>query len=158
MRSFKNLVPGEAAITNGPIFRDYDFVASKWQRKLLWWKKKKTPFRLWRFVNGQEIEAAYISTIGDQAVLKRADGKQRKVALRELSEPDREFIDLSSAPPYSIDFIKTSSVRSIQTTPFIEEEPPRINDLTFGARVACKVIQSRTIMRLRWNILQLDRS
>ena len=133
---FKNLVPGEAAITHGPIFRDYDFAASKQEEEVVVVEEENvSPFRMWRFMNGQEIEAAYISTMGDQAVLKRADGKQRKVALRELSEPDREFIDLSSAPPYSIDFVKTSAVRSIQTTPFLEEEPPRINDLTFGARV-----------------------
>ena len=47
---FKNLVPGEAAITNGPIFRDYDFVASKVAEEVVVVEEEKlSPFRLWRF-------------------------------------------------------------------------------------------------------------
>lgn len=132
---YKNLVPDEAAVTNGPIFRDYDFIASKKVKDEIYLEEKVSEYRLWKFINGQEIEAKYISTIGDRVVLKRVDGKQRKVPLKDLSEIDKEYIDLSIPPPYSINFIKTSSVRSIKTTPFLDEEPPRVNDLTFGVRV-----------------------
>ena len=64
--------------------RDYDFIASKKVDDEIYLEEKVSEYRLWKFINGQEIEAKYISTIGDRVVLKREDGKTEQSTLKRF--------------------------------------------------------------------------
>ena len=91
--------------------------------------------RVWMLTDGQSVAAEYVCTIGDKAVLKTAAGKQLRVKVNRLSDDDRSWIELANPPELASTFTKKSSQRMIETTPYLEEVPPRLFDYVFGAKL-----------------------
>lgn len=57
------------------------------------------PFRVWRSSEGQVIVASLLYSDQESATLKLADGRETVVALKRLSEEDREYLkDFAAAP------------------------------------------------------------
>ena len=52
----------------------------------------KAEMRKWTSTVGTTLEAEYVSSDGEEAILKKSDGKTLTVKLVQLSEADREFI------------------------------------------------------------------
>ena len=124
-----NLVPGEAGVTNGPIFRDYELPAVAIVTNdtgagdppvtdLPLYDTAEDKMRMWAGVDGKFMEAKFVAVIGDKVVLKDARGKQRKIPLAQLSDEDRLFTELARPPKFNIDFSKKSSQRSIDKGPY----------------------------------------
>tara|TARA_A100001015_G_scaffold43351_1_gene47631 strand:- start:1940 stop:3775 length:1836 start_codon:yes stop_codon:yes gene_type:complete len=132
---YKTMVTDEASVTNGPVFRDYDFSAELEEKEEVVEEVVESQYRTWTLNNGQSFEAEFISVIGDRAILRTADDQQPKILFRDLSSEDREYIDLSTPPSYDLTFVKASNVRQVETTPYLNEDPPRVNDFVFGAKV-----------------------
>ncbi len=135
-----HLVEGEASITTGPVFRDYvsstestpePEVAETPEPEM----PAESPIRPWTSSGGKIIEAEYLSMVAGQAVLRNAKGKQLKIPMEQLSPEDREFIELANPPKLNLSFVKQSSQRTIETTPYLNEQPPRILDYVFGAKI-----------------------
>lgn len=91
--------------------------------------------RIWTAKDGKTIEAEFSVALADQAVLKTSEGKVIKVPLNQLSESDREYIELADPPEFNITFTKQSSQRILKTSGYVNEEPPRILDYTFGVKM-----------------------
>jgi len=140
---YSTLIQNEAAVTNGPVFRDYmvtsrtnrvEEVAADAPPESLAEEAKP---HVWTRSDGKEFEAEYVSVIGGKAVLKTARGKQLKIPMDQLAAVDREYIELINPPKFSIDFVKLSDSKAnrYKMSPFNPELPPRVNDFTFGAKV-----------------------
>jgi hypothetical protein len=140
-----NSVPGEFGLTNKVVvFRDFDVGAMvavpeadpDVQEEPLVEEAAEDPVRTWG-VGGKDLEAKFVTVIGNKAVLKDSHGKQRKISLDQLSDEDRLFVELANPPKFNIDFIKQSSTRSIDAGPFVSnlQWVPRIYDFVFGARL-----------------------
>jgi hypothetical protein len=109
------LDPGDATVTNGPVFRDYDTRA-----------------------DGGTLEAEYMAKMGQQVLLKTSSGRQRKMTLSDLSEEDRLYVELENPPAYNIAFLKTSKqIPPLEPTPFLNQaqRPQRIFDYVFGVGI-----------------------
>jgi hypothetical protein len=121
---YRNLVPGEVSLTNGPIFRDYDVVEETATKTA---KNNELPetvlpesgsmdpvLRTWKGVDGKTMEAEFIAVIGNMAVIKSPMGKQIRLPLAQLSTADLEYIELVNPPSFDIDFsAKTEPVFSV---------------------------------------------
>ena len=141
------LVPGEASVMDGPVFSDFSsesgdestnensIVESEPDPDVL----DENALRIWTTVSGKTAEAEYVATIGGKVTLKTAKGKQLKIPMNELSDADREFIELSNPPTFKIDFTKKSSQRYLENSPFMiwdnPPPPPRVFDWTFGVKL-----------------------
>ncbi len=90
--------------------------------------------RCWN-IRGRTVEAELVTVIGGRAVLKGARGKQIRVPLEELTFQDRNAVELAQPPEFSLTFTKQSAQRIIETTPYLNEVPPKILDYTFGAKI-----------------------
>jgi len=121
---YKNLVPGEVTLTNGPVFSDYGAVkrsethTSETVDSPEAVLPKPTPpdsiLRTWTTVDGKIMAAEFITVIGDKVVLKNPKGKQKKVPLAQLSAEDLGYVELANPPVFKIDFnAKTEQVCSI---------------------------------------------
>jgi len=141
-----DLVPGEACVTNGPVFCDYGAsvatsagdsvdteLPSVESGSLADEFEGRT--RTWIRMDGKTLKAEFVTTIGDKAVLKDSRGKQLKVPLSQLSMEDRTFVELAQSPKFNIDFSKQSSKQSLEPSPWIQWELPRILDYVFSARL-----------------------
>ena len=139
------LVPGEACLTNGPVFSDFGGGAKKGRVALKEAPEpapvlKHNPVRVWNFKSGDVLEGEYIAMMGDKIVLKTIKGKQVKIPVNSFSDEDKRYAVLSDPPDFSVDFIKTSTTSSGRYMLSPKELqwgllPPRVNDFTFGARV-----------------------
>jgi hypothetical protein len=139
---YRNMVVNEASVTNGPVFRDYVLkprtnqveeavvAAAPVEEKM-----PESGMRLWTASSGKQFEAEYISVVGDKVVVKTPKGRQQKIPLAELTPDDLEYIELENPPKFNITFTKSSAQRFIETTPHLNEDPPRVNDFTFGAKL-----------------------
>jgi len=143
---YAGLVPGEACVTNGPVFCDYN-VAIRPVDQLA--KKADAPtecappesvaeegMRTWIGTDGKTLEARLVMAIGDKAVLEDSRGKKRKIPLSQLSSEDRKFISLADPPEFNIDFSKKSTQRHIAESPDITGNPPKVLDYVFTAKLA----------------------
>lgn len=139
----EHLIPGEACVTNGPIFRDYVggsagsvAVESTPEPEPM----ETSPFRLWSFSNDKTVEAEYVSTVAGNVVLENSKGKQVKIPLQQLSADDRTYVELARPPKFDVEFVKRSESvidRYILSPTELEWNvmPPMVNDYTFGASV-----------------------
>lgn len=141
----EHLVPGEAEIFEGPIFRDY-FAAEKTNTQAVADsgvveliepkpEEESSKMRVWSMDSGKTLEAEYISKIGDKIVLKTARGKQVKIPVADFSEDDLVYIQIANPPDFSAGFVRSSKQVNLETTPYLNEIPPRVLDWTFGAKV-----------------------
>ena len=138
----RTLVPGEASITNGPVFCDYDSsvrgIAGEpaapepaSSDTLL----EENGTRIWTGEDGKVLKAEYVMTMGGRVLLKTTKGKQLKIPLTQLSMDDREFVELANPPTFSIDYVKKSSQRQVEAPPGRALAPIRVLDYTFGAKL-----------------------
>ncbi|RKX39682.1 MAG: hypothetical protein DRP64_13940 [Verrucomicrobia bacterium] len=138
---YKDLVPGEICVTNGPVFCDYD--TSGWEgtkesagaglpEPVL--SVENEP-RTWTRMDGKTMEAELVTVIGQKAVLKSEDGRQRKIPLLQLSDEDREIIELARPPKFNMDFSKKSSQTIGKMSPFNTQPPPKVLDYVFSAKL-----------------------
>jgi len=141
---YKDHVPDEASVTNGPIFSDYDTGIRVVTNQVAEIEPSvtnsvpETPddgMRTWTFTNGKTLEAKFITVIGGQAALQNARGKQKKFPVEQLSEEDRRFVELSRPPKFNIDFAKKTSQLNEQPSPFNGRIPPTKFDYTFKAKL-----------------------
>ncbi|MEN8254652.1 MAG: hypothetical protein ABFR33_04200 [Verrucomicrobiota bacterium] len=139
---YRDLVPGEAGVTNGPVFCDYD--TSGGIAALPEPEKAETPepeapaeegMRTWTGVDGKTFEAEFVTVISSKAVLKDSRGKMRKIPQDQLSLEDREFIELAQPPEFNIDFSKKSSQYIGKMSPYNPRTPPKVLDYVFSARL-----------------------
>ncbi len=135
---YQNLVSGEVSLTNGPVFCDYDSQTKadpKAPEKIIHPPEAATldsALRIWTSLDGKTMEAELVTVIGDKAVLEMAKGKQKKVPLAQLSEPDREYVELANPPAFDIDF-------SGQTTPVFSIRDGSRSGLTVAYDYSAKV-------------------
>ncbi len=137
------LDPGDAAVTNGPVFRDYISKQNAMPKTdaLPEPQMPEDPvdsFRLWSSADGRTMEAEYVAVMGDQVVLKTRKGRQKKLPLSILSEADRAFVELENPPKFDLNFAKTSKqIQPPPTSPFLDQQPRpmRIFDYTFGVKM-----------------------
>ena len=144
---YRDLIRGEVAVTNGPVFRDYVMKQNVSQLEEAEGAgasvKEMVPeskMRSWSCYADRELEAELVSVIGDKVVLKTSRGKQVKIPLAKLSPVDREYLELANPPEFSIDFVKLSDSKLSRYEMSPSEmrwgrDPPRVNDFTFGAKV-----------------------
>ncbi len=138
---YKDQIPGEICVTNGPVFCDYETSG---------WKDAKEPAnsgepelllsvenepRTWVRMDGKTMEAEFITVIGDKVVLKDGKGQLRKIPLLQLSDEDRIFVELARPPEFDIDFSKKSSQFIGKVTPFQRSTPPKVLDYVFSAKL-----------------------
>jgi hypothetical protein len=139
---YRNMVVSEASVTNGPVFRDYvlkprtnQVVEAEAVAEVVEEKTPESKMRIWTMGSGKQFEAEYISVVGDKVAVKTVKGKQQKIPLAQLVPEDLEYIELENPPEFNMTFTKSSAVRQIETTPHLNEDPPRVNDLTFGVKM-----------------------
>ncbi|MDZ8117177.1 hypothetical protein [Pontiella agarivorans] len=144
-RIYEHLVEGECFIEGGPVFSDFtsggnvevlDAPAVDVEPAVASSESpEESAVRLWSLKNGEILEGIYVSSIGKSVVLKSLQGKQMKVPVDELNDEDLAFITLANPPEFEIGFTKQSSQRIIETSPFLNEEAPRVFDWTFGLKI-----------------------
>ncbi|MEA2068751.1 MAG: hypothetical protein U9P12_06085, partial [Verrucomicrobiota bacterium] len=140
-----DLVVGEACVTNGPVFRDFDprgraVAHDPGKTETSATNAVPSPvdlskFRIWTGEGGRTFESELITVIGDKVVLRDVRGKQRKIPFSKFSAEDRTFIELANPPVFNIDFSKQSSQRIIEVSPFNGSPPPKLLDYVFGAKL-----------------------
>ncbi|RKX39569.1 MAG: hypothetical protein DRP64_14075 [Verrucomicrobia bacterium] len=139
---YMDLATGEACVTNGPIFRDYELPAMQAAQPEPEptveppEPRPENSLRTWNGTDGKTMEAKLLTVIGDKAVLESPDGRQRKIPIDRFSAGDRKFIELANPPKFNIDFSKQSSQRIIKDSPIISGSPPKVLDYVFSARLA----------------------
>ncbi len=139
-----DLVPGEACVTNGPVFSDYDTGALPATNQLAGVEKPAPAIktsdtvteteRTWK-INGKEIQARFVTTIAGKAVLEGRRGRQRKIPMEQLSEEDRRYVELARPPVFKIELWRTSSQPTDPPSPYSHSIPPTILDYTFTAKL-----------------------
>ena len=141
------LVEDECCLTNGPVFCDYDTSASAVTADTnetvyssflseLFNLDDVAGLRIWNGMDGEMLEAGFVSVIGDKAVLKDSRGKLRRIPLTRLSEKDRVFIELARPPKFNIDFSKQSLMQPVLQNPWTPDlVPPKVFDFVFTAKL-----------------------
>jgi len=148
-----DLDPGDACITNGPVFCDYDT-----QGKALpedaggaGLSATNAPpvdeaegIRAWTSVDGRVVEAEFITIVAGKVVLKNKKGKQLKMLVEQLCAEDRLYVSLANPPDFLINFSKTStSVPAPTQSPYVKKSRPlQRSDFTFGAKLKKKSTQT----------------
>jgi hypothetical protein len=142
------LDPGDASVTNGPVFRDYvlpkatpEAAAAAAAEPVSVPEAAAEPvdrIRTWTTASGETLSAEYVAKIGNQVMFRTDRGKQRKLPLSELCADDRAFIELENPPEFDLTFSKSSvQIRPPDATPWLTQ-PPRpmqIFDYTFGIKM-----------------------
>jgi hypothetical protein len=139
----QHLIQTEATITGGPIFKDYASSGggpepAPEQAPEPATAEEAAPVsktRLWTRNDGNTLEGDYLSALAGQVVLKTTKGRQIKIPITDLSEDDVRFVELSNPPDLSVTFTKSSSQRTVAVTPYLNEEPPKVLDYVFGAKI-----------------------
>ena len=134
---YRTMFKDEASVTNGPIFRDYNFSVKRTPKEVPPTRviAKDTEARSWQ-VGEREVRGEYIAKIGDQVVLRLENEKQVKVPYADLSQEDYEYIELSNPPRFDVDLVRSSDTQHLSSTPYLSgKDPARVNNITFSAKV-----------------------
>ena len=99
--------------------------------------------REWVFTDGHVIEAEYRKILFDDVVLELADGEELKVPLDQLSEFDRNHVQLLNPPTLDIELARKSRQRSFPPT-YGGGAPPESTYCTFFAKI--KQVSSRQML------------
>ena len=59
-------------------------------------KEKKSPLRNWEAINGNNVEAEFVSLSNGQVTLRKSTGQTFKVPLNKLSKADQDYISKNS--------------------------------------------------------------
>lgn len=137
-RIYESLTYDHASVNGGPVFRD---IPSEEQPQAVFQPLDVAPVSapipqsIWSRLDGASFEAEFISRMGDKVVFKNTHGKQIRLPFDSLSMNTRNDVELADAPEFNCTFTKQSSQRIIETTPFLNEVPPKLLDYTFGAKI-----------------------
>ena len=142
---YADLYPGDTCLTNGPIFRDYDFSARgpvpSPSDKVVSEDRagEATPrFRSWTLEGGETFQAKLVTSFGASVVLETKARRQKKYPIANLSAADREYLELENPPEFSINFMKSSSqILNPPTAPWTSgtQRPLQMFEYTFGVQV-----------------------
>ncbi|MDF7802006.1 hypothetical protein P4C99_21195 [Pontiellaceae bacterium B1224] len=114
----KNLVADEISLTNGPVFNDYASSTPEAKKNEqtepvvdesvpeMIPREPTSRLRSWMLTDTRSFEAEFINVLGFDAVFRNSSGKTVKLPLANLSEADRNYIELSRPPKLNIDFTK----------------------------------------------------
>jgi hypothetical protein len=109
---YKNLVPDEISLTNGPVFNDYAS-STGGEKKMSLVEEVPEPIfekdkrsRMWALKDGRRFEACLMSTVGNNVFVETSNGKQVKISPENLSAEDLYYLELSRPPKLNIDFLK----------------------------------------------------
>ena len=58
--------------------------------------EKKSPLRNWEAINGNKVEAEFVSISDGQVTLRKSTGQTFKVPLNKLSKADQDYISKNS--------------------------------------------------------------
>ncbi len=138
-----DLDPGDACITNGPIFCDYVvqqpafYTPVESTNRIVRMSEEKEPARFWTLLDGKQVEGRFKTVMGDTVVVENAKKKQLKIPLSKLSPGDREYAQLAQPPRFSINFNRSSrSIPPPKESPFVSTPRPlQIFDFTFKTTV-----------------------
>ncbi len=136
-RIFEWLTYDHATLTGGPVFRDIPPSlpsVEKVQSVETIPEPVRSKVHIWSRPDGETFEAELVGMMGDKVVLKSPGGKQIRVPVAQLSANDRTYVELARPPKFNITFTKQSSQRIIESTPYLNEVPPKLLDYTFGAK------------------------
>ena len=134
------LDPGDATVTNGPVFRDYKIeppsTANPEPELKVPESVEEDSVRLWTIEDGNTIEAEFVTYIAGNVVLKTSRGKRLKIPFSRFSEADQRHIDLANPPEFKIDFLRKSSQVPIPDNgPWANVPIMHLYDYTFGVRI-----------------------
>lgn len=117
---YRDMVPGEVCLTNGPIFNDYTPAESTLEEPV----SAQVPagdapdaagedtlndgVRSWETADGKVFEAEYVAFVGGKVILKSPQGRQTLLK-QQLSEEDRKYIELLNPPQLDLSVTSTSS-------------------------------------------------
>lgn len=142
-----DLDPGDACVTNGPVFCDYELPEKTVPyydtsetippRPMVFGESNDKKNRLWTFSDDHRVEAGFITVVGNQVVVKDLQGKQLKIPLQILSPEDRLYVELETPPDFLINFSKKSSfIPPPENSPYVQTvRPLQIADYVFGTRL-----------------------
>ncbi|MDF7807200.1 SHD1 domain-containing protein [Pontiellaceae bacterium B12219] len=145
----EHLVPGEADVLGGPIFRDYmapprtnntEEVAQE-EVEPQQEEEEASKMRVWTLKDGKAFEAEYISKIGDKVALRDGRGRQTKVPYSQLSQEDLDYITLTMPPKFDVGIVRSSKNFVITSSTYAldhNQVPPRVLDWKFGAKARQK--------------------
>ncbi|VGO14053.1 hypothetical protein PDESU_02610 [Pontiella desulfatans] len=143
-----DLYPGDATVTNGPVFRDYApkqvansaAGSSPLEPELEEVSESNNGMRIWTSSSGKTIEGKFVARVAGQALLSNSKGKQVKVPVEQLSSEDRTFIGLADPPDFDIKFSKTTEqvMPPAQSPLNAGERPYQMFDFIFEASVRKK--------------------
>ncbi len=139
------LDPGDACVTNGPVFKDYKTTRTAGPL----YKDPAPPPpevvpdvgpRVWTMKDGKTVEGQFQAVMGDQVALKSKAGKTAKVPLADLTAEDLDYIQLACPPEFIIDFINKSKSlpQPIETPYFPQSRPVYDSENVYGARLKQK--------------------
>lgn len=137
------LVPGEASLTEGPVFCDYPVPDIEYYtppqepvEKPVFADSVKEEIRSWTLADGQILNARFVSVIGGRAVLEDPAGIMRKLAMEQLSTEDRRYAELARPPEFNIDCSVKSTQYTYRASPYTRASyVPKRMDYVFGARL-----------------------
>lgn len=137
------LDPGDACVTNGPVFCDYEveqpalYTPVETTNQIARSDVGKETIRSWALKDGKTLEGRFMTMMGDTVVIQNAKGKQLKVPFPRLSTEDQKYAQLAQPPRFAISFSKSSqSIPPPKESPYVSDQRPlQIFDLTFKARV-----------------------
>ncbi|RKX46833.1 MAG: hypothetical protein DRP64_02650 [Verrucomicrobia bacterium] len=138
------LDPGDACITNGPVFSDYDQLAGVAERIVppVTNLVERAPsmgeaIRTWTLQDGRTQKGRFMTVVGDKMVLETTKGRQRKIPIAQLSPEDRLYVELANPPDFLINFSKKGAyVAPPPISPYESRmRPLQITDFTFSAKV-----------------------
>jgi len=137
-----DLVPGEASITNGPIFCDYGTSGSaavsvepEPLEPPVFSSSVEEEMRTWILSDGKTLEARFVTVIGNKMMLADTKGRQRKIPLDYFSDEDRTYAELARPPKFNIGFSKKSNQRFFKESPIIPGYLPEHLDYVFSAKL-----------------------
>ncbi len=140
---YEYLIPGEASVTNGPVFCDFDTTPKKMEQVLPEPSAdaaadadtaEDSSLRAW-MIDGRDVEAAYAAQVGTKILLKSAQGKQLEVQFDQFSDEDKEYLMLANPPRLDSTFVKQSEQITYPVSPDSSTAQPRSFDWTFGVKL-----------------------
>jgi len=139
---FADLNDDHYAVTNGPVFSDYwdgeKVPVAKESSELEQTKAVQVPkvggMRAWTLKSGKRVEGEFMMRMGDKALVKTPRGKQEKLLIRDLSQEDRDYLELANPPPLKLSLQKEAS-RFRFPDVISGAENPVLTYLTLGVKI-----------------------
>ncbi len=143
---YRDMVVGEVCLTNGPVFNDFGKMSAEKAKEAAELLKQVNAVtvepavteanietRDWTFNDGNILTGSFVTRIGDKAVLKTADGKQKKLPLAAFSAADLEYIDLCNPPDLMV------SVTSKEEPVHAYEDGAKVEIVGYDATYTAKI-------------------